>query len=191
MPACGNEGCIPRNPVVVLFEPVGRRAIGKLRRGMAFVMPSSSARRASIPGSGGAGNSGRPRESPISCRSGSSAVRLPFLELLLTAVLAAGFATVGEAVLRRRIRDLAGANEAMLVGMGVCAAALFPLSLALPRRALLAEAVGIFGALAFSVVARFRDRRPAARPDRGVRLRPGGASGARGHRPGLGGLRGP
>ena len=93
-------------------------------------------------------------------------MRLPLPELLLAAVLAAGFAAVGELVLRRRIRDIAGANEAMLVGMGLCAAALFPLSLAIPRLALVAEAVGILGALAVALGTRLLVRRPGppARP---------------------------
>jgi hypothetical protein len=91
-------------------------------------------------------------------------LRLPVPELLLTGVLAAGFAAVGEITLRRLSRSLAGANESMLVGMGVCAAALFPLSLALPRRALAAEAMAIGACLAWAVLRRLRASRPGTPP---------------------------
>jgi hypothetical protein len=90
-------------------------------------------------------------------------MRVPLLELFLTACLAAGFAAVGEVALRRRSRGFAGGNEAMLVGMGVCAAALFPLTLAFPHGAVVAEAIVIGGCLLWVTVARFREPRPAGR----------------------------
>ncbi len=91
-------------------------------------------------------------------------MRLPVPELLLTGILAAGFAAVGEAILRRLSRGLSGANESMLAGMGVCAAALFPLSLALPTRALAAEALAIGACLAWAILRRLRTRRLPAVP---------------------------
>lgn len=90
-------------------------------------------------------------------------MRVPLLELFLTVCLAAGFAAVGEVVLRRRPRGLAGGNEAMLVGMGVCAAALFPLTLAFPHGAVVAEAAVLGAAVLYVAVARFRGPRLAGR----------------------------
>lgn len=84
----------------------------------------------------------------------------------MTALLASAFAAVGQAVLRRRFHDVAGANESMLVGMGVCAAALFPLSLALPRHALAVEGVGLLASLVLAVGARLRRPRPGNPADR-------------------------
>ncbi|HEY1433908.1 MAG TPA: hypothetical protein VGG65_00955, partial [Thermoanaerobaculia bacterium] len=65
-------------------------------------------------------------------------------EILITALLAAAFAAVGETTLRRHSRDLVGWNESFQIGMGICAAALFPLSLVLPHGALRAE-LGLLG----------------------------------------------
>ena len=86
-------------------------------------------------------------------------MRLPLLELLLTGVLAAGFAAVGELVLHRRSRNPADGNEAMLAGMGVCAAGLFPLTLLASRYALAAEALAIGLCLAYAVADRILRRR--------------------------------
>ncbi len=83
-------------------------------------------------------------------------MRVPLPELLFTALLAAAFAALGEILLRRRIRGLASANESMLVGMGASAAALFPLTLLLGRRALLAEAAVLGAALVLRTAARIR-----------------------------------
>ena len=88
-------------------------------------------------------------------------MRFHLPEILLTALLAAGFASVGEVVLRRRFRDVAGANESMLAGMGVCAALLFPLSLIAPRYALLTEAVLLAVCLSWAVFHRIA--RPGSR----------------------------
>ncbi len=79
---------------------------------------------------------------------------LPLPEILITALLAAGFAAVGEVILRRPSRSAAGANESMLVGMGVCAAALFPLTLILPHDALLAEAILLAACLCWAILRR-------------------------------------
>jgi hypothetical protein len=57
----------------------------------------------------------------------------------ITALLTLGFASVGEALLGRDSRDLFAWNESLLIGMGICAAALFPLSLLWPHGALRAE----------------------------------------------------
>lgn len=61
------------------------------------------------------------------------------LGTFLAGLLVLGFATVGEALLGRSSRDLFGWNESFLIGLGVCAAALFPLSLIAPHGALRAE----------------------------------------------------
>ncbi|MFY9550171.1 MAG: hypothetical protein WAU32_03395 [Thermoanaerobaculia bacterium] len=95
---------------------------------------------------------------------------MPLPDLGLTGCLAAGFAAVGEVVLRRPSRSVAFANESMLVGMGVCAAALFPLTVAFPHRAVVAEAVLIGVGTAWAVSRRLRrSREPAEenvnRPD--------------------------
>jgi hypothetical protein len=58
------------------------------------------------------------------------------LGTLTAALLAVGFAMVGEALLQRASRDLLAWNESFLIGLGASAAALFPLSLILPRSAL-------------------------------------------------------
>lgn len=96
-------------------------------------------------------------------------MRVPFPEILLTALLAAGFASVGEFILRRRSRDMAGANESMLIGMGVCAAGLFPFTLILRQHALVAEAVLLVACLSWAVLRRIGRRsdrlsRPALDP---------------------------
>ncbi len=85
-------------------------------------------------------------------------MRLPLPEILITALLAAGFAAVGEIILRRPSRSAAAANESMLVGMGVCAAALFPLTLILPHHALVAEAVLLAACLGWAVLRRIGRR---------------------------------
>ena len=77
-------------------------------------------------------------------------------DLALTAVLAVGFAAVGETALRRRSPDLASWNESFLAGMAVCAAALFPLSLLLPRAALRAELLLMGSCLILALVRRGR-----------------------------------
>ena len=91
-------------------------------------------------------------------------MRLPFLEILLTALLAAAFCAAGELVLRRLSQGLAEANEAMLVGMGVSAAALFPLTLAFPHGALVAEAVLLGLCLLCAAGARIHRRKPFRAP---------------------------
>ncbi len=89
---------------------------------------------------------------------------IPWLELGITLALAAGFACVGEVILRRRSNRLGAWNESLLVGMGLCAAALFPLSLILPGRAVLATAVLLLLASG-TVVTRRLVRRSAAQSD--------------------------
>ena len=86
---------------------------------------------------------------------------VPWLELGISVALAAGFACVGEIVLRRRSSALAAWNESFLAGMGACAAALFPLSLILPGRAVLATAALLLLASVWVVASRLV-RRPAA-----------------------------
>ena len=85
-------------------------------------------------------------------------VRLP--EILVTALLALGFAAVGEVFLRRASRDLVSWNESFLAGVAICAAALFPLSLGLPHGALWAELV-LIALCALATIAR-RIRGPSA-----------------------------
>ncbi len=87
----------------------------------------------------------------------------PATTIALTVLLAAGFAAVGEAVLRRRSDGIPGWNESFLVGAGTCAAVLFPISLLLPRRALDALMILVGLCLAARVVARVRHRSPRRR----------------------------
>lgn len=82
-------------------------------------------------------------------------------DLLLTALLAIGFAAVGEVALRRRSRDLASGNESFLAGLAACAAALFPLSLLLPGLALRAELALMAVCLGLALLGRARRRTPA------------------------------
>ncbi len=89
---------------------------------------------------------------------------LRWTDLLLTAVLAAGFAAVGETALGRRSRDPASGNESFLVGLAVCAAALFPLSILLPRAALRAELVLMAACLLAALVRRARRSGSGASP---------------------------
>ena len=79
---------------------------------------------------------------------------IPFVEIGLTAILTLGFSCAGEVVLRRRSRSLGAWTQSFLVGLGVSAAALFPLSLVLPHGALQATAA----ALAVCTVLRFARR---------------------------------
>jgi len=81
----------------------------------------------------------------------------------LTATLVIGFAAVGETALRRRSRDLPAWNESFLAGMAVCAAALFPLSLWLPRSALRIELALLAGGLLVALLRRARRVPRAAR----------------------------
>jgi hypothetical protein len=82
-------------------------------------------------------------------------VRIPPLETALTILLAFGFASVGEIALGRRTgRDVFGWNESFLVGMGACAAALFPLSLLWPSGGVRLTLVGMAGAAIFRLVRR-------------------------------------
>jgi hypothetical protein len=89
----------------------------------------------------------------------------------LSLVIAAGFAALGEVVLWRRSRDLFSWNESFLVGAGVSAAALFPLSLISGRYAL-AQILGALGlALAIVVIRHWRARGridPNSRRDRRI-----------------------
>ena len=100
---------------------------------------------------------------------------VPWLELGISFALAAGFACVGEIVLRRRSSEVGSWNESLLVGMGACAAALFPLSLIFPTGAVLATAALLVLAFVWVVASRLV-RRPAAPhsgpqlPDPGTRL---------------------
>lgn len=83
---------------------------------------------------------------------------------LTAGLLAIGFAMVGEALLNRASRDLFAWNESFLIGIGACAAALFPLSLILPRGALDAE-LGLMILAALAVAAlRFRRRSSPSAP---------------------------
>src|SRR4029434_3107811 len=64
---------------------------------------------------------------------------------------------------------MAGANESMLIGMGVCAAGLFPFTLILRHSALVAEAVLLVPCLSWAVLRRIGRRsdrlsRPALDP---------------------------
>ena len=67
------------------------------------------------------------------------------LDVLLAAVVASGFAAVGEIVLRRSSRTLAEWNASLVTGLGACAALLFPLSVVVPRLAL-SLTLGLMGA---------------------------------------------
>lgn len=67
---------------------------------------------------------------------------------VLAGLLTLGFAAVGEALLRRRSRDLLALSESFLLGSGFCAAVLFPLTLLAPRHALDVE----LGLVALAVV---------------------------------------
>jgi hypothetical protein len=80
----------------------------------------------------------------------------------VSGLLVLGFALVGEALPGRRSRDLPGWNESFLIGLGICGAALFPLSVALPGRGLDAELAVL--ALGACVVAWRRLRGSAPEP---------------------------
>jgi hypothetical protein len=75
------------------------------------------------------------------------------LNVGVAALLALGFLGIGDLVLRRRSTGLQSGNESFLVGAGVSSAALFPLSLLLPRHAVtaLSFVVGIASAAAITV----------------------------------------
>ena len=92
-------------------------------------------------------------------------------DLLVTAALAVGFAAVGEALLRRRSRDLVSGNESFLVGMAACGAGLLPLSLLFPRAALRVELLVMALCLLLALWRRARGSPspPAPRPTAGAR----------------------
>jgi uncharacterized membrane protein len=77
---------------------------------------------------------------------------------IIAALLAIGFTMCGELLLRRRAENLAGWNESFLVGAGVCAAFLFPLSVLLPRKALGAVLVLLAAATLYGLVRRVAGR---------------------------------
>jgi len=76
---------------------------------------------------------------------------VPVAELLLTALIGLGFAAFGAILVRPRAFDIAVWNECFLAGAAACAALLFPLSLLLTGRALVASAVLLAAALAVRV----------------------------------------
>ena len=80
--------------------------------------------------------------------------RIP--ETLVTLLLAAVFGLAGDLVLARRSSSLREWIESFLVGAGVSAAALFPLSLALPGRGLGALASLLAAAAVLSIIQRRR-----------------------------------
>ena len=88
---------------------------------------------------------------------------VPWLEIGISAVLAVGFACVGEIVLRRRSSALASWNESLLAGMGACAATLFPLSLVFPTESVLAMAVLMLLASAWVAMSRLLRRSAPSR----------------------------
>lgn len=77
----------------------------------------------------------------------------------IAALIAVGFALIGEGLLGRRSRNLFAWNQSLLIGMGVCAAALFPFSLLWPGGALWCE----LGLMALATVV-FLIRRLPAKP---------------------------
>ena len=79
--------------------------------------------------------------------------------IALTALLAFGFAAIGEAVLRRKSVGALRWNEAFLVGAGVCGSTLFPLSLVWPGHAVEVTAY-IMGLAAIWAVGSRIPRRP-------------------------------
>lgn len=83
---------------------------------------------------------------------------VPWIEVGISAALAAAFACVGEVVLRRRSSEIASWNESLLVGMGMCAVALFPLSLVFPTGSVLATAILMLLASAWVATSRFLGR---------------------------------
>ncbi len=74
-------------------------------------------------------------------------------------LVAAGMASLGEITLRRRSADVFGWNESFLIGAGICAAVLFPLSLLAPRRALDVLAFSLLGAATVIPIRVVRARR--------------------------------
>src|SRR5262249_1236431 len=97
--------------------------------------------------------------------------RIP--ETALSFLLAAAFALAGDLLLAKRSSKLREWIESLLVGAGVSAAALFPLSLAFPGYALGALALLLAAAAVTSIFVRYRARglpkagapRPRVRPD--------------------------
>lgn len=83
------------------------------------------------------------------------------LDYVLALLIAAGFAAVGETVLRRASASLAQWNSSLVAGMGACAALLFPLSLVAGRRAL-DLTLGLMGLCAATTVWRRLRRREAS-----------------------------
>lgn len=86
------------------------------------------------------------------------------LETGLALAIAAELAFVGELLLRRRSTRLSSWVESFMVGGGVAASALFPLSLILPGRALEVLEFSIGAAAVAAVIRRLRTPRPPAIP---------------------------
>jgi hypothetical protein len=75
----------------------------------------------------------------------------------VTFVLAWAFAVLGDLILRRRAHGLQEWNESMLIGLGVCAAALFPLTILFPANALNVVAAAVITAVVLRVrIARYQ-----------------------------------
>ncbi len=85
---------------------------------------------------------------------------IPWLDLGFAALLVCAFAALGVLLLRRWPRDAFGWNASFLAGAATCAAALFPLSVALPGTAL--AATGVVLGVALVAVAGWRLRKAPA-----------------------------
>jgi len=82
-----------------------------------------------------------------------------FAEVLAATAVAAGYAFVGELALGRSSLRAAAWSSSFLIGAGICAAALFPLSLLVPSHAIDAEFVLLFFAAAAAARRRWNARR--------------------------------
>jgi len=91
------------------------------------------------------------------------------LALLFPILLAAGFTAVGETALRRRSEGLAGWNTSLVVGLGVCAALLFPFSILAPHAALRWILYGMVLAVGAAVFRRTRHPADGSAPRLGPR----------------------
>jgi hypothetical protein len=89
---------------------------------------------------------------------------IPVLELVLSALLGLGFAALGTLLLRPRVAGVFARNECFLAGSATSAALLFPLSLLLRGRALVATAIVLGAALAVALGRRIRRLPSSAAP---------------------------
>ena len=175
----------PEHTVIVRYEPLRADELKRLRDQYAIHHAVSLGRRVRpTPASAPTRISARCRAGLPACGSASSSRDGPLARARRSASRSPPVSRASARSSCAAVRACSPAwNESLLVGMGACAAALFPLSLILPGRALLATAALLLLASVWVVASRLV-RRPAALRSGPQSLDPGDAARARPRRAG-------